>query len=60
MTMLFWKVWRGKSRAPRDFLAKVYAESAEAAIKQVQQQPAYKKLDLALEAVPSHRKKAGK
>jgi hypothetical protein len=56
MTTTFFRVYRGKGRNPRDFIAKVYASSAEEAIKEVRAQPAYRGKDVALEAVPAHPK----
>lgn len=56
MTTQFYRVYRGRGRAPADFCGKVHAVSAEDAIKQVRAQPAYRGKDVALEAVPAHAK----
>lgn len=56
MTTQFYRIYRGKGRAPADFVAKVYATSAEDAITQVQAQPAMRGKAYALEAVPAHAK----
>lgn len=60
MTRLAFRVYRGKGRMPRDFVAKVFATDEADAIAQVKKQPMMKGRDLVLEAVPSHVRKAGK
>ena len=60
MTRQFFRVYLGRGRNPRDFVAKVFAADAEEAVKLVGEQPAYKGKGLKLEAVPSHPVKKGK
>lgn len=56
MTTQFYRIYRGKGRSPADFVAKVWATSAQEAIAQVREQPAMRGKFYALEAVPAHAK----
>lgn len=54
MTQLVWRVYVGKGRNPRDFVARLFASSADEAIALVRAQPAMRCKDAYLEAVPAH------
>lgn len=56
MTTIKWRVYRKNSRAPRDFLGKVDATSAEEAVAKILAQPGNAGIRYALEAIPSHAK----
>lgn len=61
MSESYWRVYVGRGRLPRDFVAKVHAPSAEAALAWVRKQPALRVRDLDLQAVPAHQpRKPGK
>ena len=63
MTLIKYRVYRRGSRLPRDLMGVVLAGSGEEAVKQILDQPAnvrLRKLEVILEAVPSHPVKKGK